>query len=252
MNGKTINRVLVVFTLFFWTAFVIGLALPAWSDESDYHGAYAGSYYGSGSGYDYGFWVAIAAPSSSDSVFLSYSQRDGFGDGGYLNYQGEAAGVGYYYSYSVINNSSIEADVNASGSVSGIWSNTYSGESGTFSGNAITSSPQEGTYSGSLSGDATGTWSMTVASNGYITGTINVEGATSSFEGGAHPDGYMVAIGTDSYGDDFSVFGRISGSSASGSWYSNSGDAGAFTTESGSGDGGGSGGGCFISSLTGK
>ena len=249
MNGKTINRVWAVFVFFFWAAFVIGLASPAWSDESDYHGTYAGRYEGP----DYGYWVAVVAPSSSDSVFLSYSQRDSFGDGGYLNYQGETAGVGNYYSYSVINNSTIEADVTSSGSVSGYWSNSYSSESGAFSGNAITSSPQEGTYSGPLSGDATGTWSMTVGSDGYITGTINVEGTTSSFEGGAHPDGYMVAIGTDSYGYDFSVFGQISGSSASGSWYSDSGETGTFATGSGSSDGGGGGsGGCFISSLAEK
>lgn len=137
----------------------------------------------------------------------------------------------------------------STGSASGTWSNLT--QSGTFSGNAITSSPQAGTYSGSIAGDATGTWSMTVGTDGYITGSITVGDETSFFKGGAHPEGYMVAIGTDSDDTDFSVFGQISGSSASGSWTSESGAAGTFTT-TGGGSGGGSGGssgGCFVGLL---
>ena len=252
MNPKTHKRINAAVPLIFWTICIIGLALPAWSAESDYHGTYAGSF----SGDDSGYWVAVVNSSSSDSVFLSYSTVYDYGDGGYLYFQEESSGVGTYYSQSVINESVIEAFITAAtGGVIGNWINNYNSTSGELVGNAITSSPQEGTYSGSIAGDATGTWSMTVASNGYLTGAINVESATSYFEGGAHPDGYMVGIGTDAYGDDFSFFGRISGTSASGSWSSESGDEGTFTTGGGSSGGGGSGGGgggCFISSLTGK
>jgi hypothetical protein len=247
-NAIKISFTAVLFVIF--TAGCLWFAAPVWSAESDYYGTYAGDF----SGDDSGYWVAIISSSPSDSVFLSYSTTYDMGDGGYIYYWGEYGEIGNYYSYSVINGTYIDAYINgATNSVGGEWSNSSELENGTFTGNAITSCPQEGNYSGTIAGDATGTWSMTVHSNCYITGSVSLEEETASFEGGAHPDGYLVVIGTDSYGNDFSVYGEISGPSASGLWYSETGDAGTFdTTGSGGGGSGGGGGGCFIGSLVNK
>lgn len=225
---------------------LLGLASAAWCAEIDYDGTYAGTFTGDDSGY----WVAVIN-SAGDSMFLSYS-NSGDGDGGYVTYYNETLTVGNYYGWSEVFNSYIDAYIDSSdGSVTGDWSNAT--ESGTFSGDAVNSISYAGSYSGSFAGDDTGSWSMTIASNGHITGTISPSsGGTYSFEGGCHPNGYIVAVG-DSGGVAFAVFGQISGSSVTGGWESEDGYSGTISSSGSSGSSGGGGGsGCFIMSLIGE
>jgi hypothetical protein len=222
--------------------FLAGLVSAAWCAEVDYDGTYAGTY----SGDDSGYWVGII-DSGGDSLYLSYSTVDDEGDGGYVYYDGESGTVGSFHSWSEMNGSYASADIDSSGgSVSGTWSNSYASTSGTITGSEVVSISHAGSYSGTFAGDDSGTWSMTIASNGYITGTISPEsGGSYTFEGGCHPDGYIVAVG-DSGGTAFAVFGRISGSSVTGGWESEDGYSGTISS------GGSSDGGCFIMSLVGE
>jgi len=228
--------------------FLCGVASTAWGAEADYHGTYAGTFEGD----DNGVWVAVIGSSPSDGVYLSYSTDYGQGDGGYVHWDGEIGTIGNYYSTSLINGSYSEASVDSTdGTVSGNWKNLP--EVGKLSGNRITSCDYEGNYTGTFRGDASGTWTMAIAANGYVTGVMVNDGSSYGFEGGCHPDGRVIVIGEDGYGDYFSVFGQISGSSISGSWTTESGDEGTFKTgSSSSGGGGGGGGGCFILSLIGR
>jgi hypothetical protein len=238
--------------IFVAVLFLLGSVSTVWCAEGDYDGTYAGSF----SGDDSGYWVGII-DTGSDSLYLSYSTASGEGDGGYVSWRGsaESGTVGNYYGWSVINDSYVDAFVDSSdGSVSGSWSNSSSGDSGTITGNEVTSISYAGSYSGTFSGDDSGNWSMTIASNGYVTGTISpASGGTHSFEGGCHPDGYIIVVGEDSTGVDFAVFGRVSGSSVSGEWITDDGYSGDVVSSGGSNDGdGGGGGGCFIMSLAGE
>jgi len=230
-------------------------ASPAGCSQPDYDGTYAGTYTGN----DDGFWVAVAPGSSSAAVFLSYSTIDDIGDGGYLSFGGETASVGNFRtSFTELRGSSVDADVDSSsGSVTGVWSN--SGDSGTLTGGKVSSCPQAGSYSGTFGGDDIGTWSLTIDANCHITGSMASSTSTNSgsFEGGCHPNGHALMVGAASTGDNFGVFGTISGSSFSGTWAADTGDSGTITSGSSSGgsssgsSGGGGGAGCFILSLLG-
>ncbi len=226
--------------------FTTGSALCA---ESDYYGTYAGTY----SGDDSGYWVAVI--SAADSVYLSYSTVTGYGDGGYIYYRAESGSTGEYYGWSAVQNTSIDPMYidSTTGAGSGEWENYTYGESGTFEGSKVTDSAYAGSYSGSIGGDVSGSWEMTIGSNGYITGTVTFEGATVSVEGGVHPAGYFAAVGTDPNNNDFSAYGQISGSSVSGGWISEDGSEGTISGggTGGGGDGGGDGG-CFISVIKGN
>jgi len=228
-----------------------GVASTAWCLSSDYYGTYAGRF----SGDDSGYWVAVI--SSSENVFLSYSTSRDEGDGGDVSFRSESGTVGNYYGYSEIEDTYINTFVDASNdSVSGTWNNSYSGDSGSLSGSAITSLAYAGSYSGNFSGDGSGSWTMVIDSDGYITGSMTSDEGRGTFEGGCHPDGYVMAIGEDAGYNDFAFFGQISGSSISGGWISETGDDGSFSTggssSDGSSSGGSSGGGCFILSLIGE
>ncbi len=228
-------------------------ASPTWSAQSDYNGTYAGTYTGD----DDGFWVAVAPGSSSAAVFLSYSTTYDQGDGGYLAFGGETVPVGNFWTLSTLfQGTYTDAYVNSSsGSVTGDWSNSSSGDSGTLTGSEILSCPQAGSYSGTFGGDDTGTWSLTIDANCYITGSMTSSTGSGTFEGGCHPNNHALMVGTSTGGDDFGVFGTISGSSFSGTWAAETGDSGTITSGSSSsssgGGGGGGGGGCFILSLLG-
>jgi hypothetical protein len=229
---------------------LLGLASATWSLPADYDG----TYYGTFSGDDGGVWVATVSY-TGDTVFLSYSTSSDQGDGGYMTYWGESGTVGNYYtSSSVIQSSWVDAYIDSTdGSVNGSWGNSSSGDTGTLSGSAYTSCSYAGSYSGNFSGDDSGNWSMTVASNGHITGTMSpASGGTYSFEGGGHPDGYIIVVGEDGYGTDFAVFGQISGGTVSGEWVSDDGYSGTVSSGGGGGGDGGGGGGCFIMSLAGE
>lgn len=237
--------------VFVSAVFLLGLVSAAWCAEGDYDGTYAGTF----SGDDSGYWVGIIN-TGSDSLYLSYSTDTGNGDGGYVSWfaGGESGTVGNYYGWSEIYDSYIDAYIDSSdGSVTGDWSNSSSGDSGTFTGDEVTSISYAGSYSGSFSGDDSGDWSMTIASNGYITGTISPDsGGTYSYEGGCHPDGYIIVVGDDGSGTAFAMFGQISGSSISGEWISEDGYSGTVSSSGGGGGGDGGGGGCFIMSLAGE
>ncbi len=232
---------IIALTVFFLSIF----SLTAWCAQSDYDGIYAGTYAGG----DNGYWVAIA-DSTDESAFLSYSTTNDTGDVGFLDWWGEAGGIGNYYTNSTeIQDSWVDAYIDsADGSVDGTWGNIYSGDTGTLSGDELTSSAYAGTYSGTFSGDDSGTWTLTIASNGYVTGSMTPNsGGIGYFEGGCHPAGFILVVG-EAGGDGFAVFGQISGSDINGSWISEDGSEGTIGTCS-SGGGGGGGGGCFISIL---
>jgi hypothetical protein len=95
---------------------------------------------------------------------------------------------------------------------------------------------------------------MTIAPNGHITGTMSpVNGGTYSFDGGCHPEGYIIVVGEGGFDTDFAVSGKISGGTVSGKWINEDGDSGSTVgTGGGDGDGDGGGGGCFIMSLAGE
>jgi hypothetical protein len=230
---------------------LLGLVSAAWCLPADYDG----TYYGTFSGDDSGIWVAVVSY-TGDTVFLSYSNSSGEGDGGYMSFYGEVGTVGNYYTpSSVIQGSWVDGYIDSTdGSVSGSWGNSYSGDTGTISGSAYTTFDYAGSYSGSFSGDDSGTWSMTIASDGYVTGTISpASGGTYSFEGGCHPDGHVIVVGEDDESTDFAFYGQISGSTVSGGWVSEDGYSGTVGSGSSGGDGDGDGGGgCFIMSLAGE
>jgi hypothetical protein len=222
-----------------------GPVMQAQGADIDYLGTYAGTFAGD----DQGYWVAVInATPFPDGVFLSYSTQSGSGDGGFLNFESEVIPIGRYTSTSVMHASGIAADIDSSsGEVTGTWENIN--EAGTFSGGRITSCPPEGAYSGQILGDASGTWTMAIAEDCYITGSATVEGDTLEFKGGAHPDGYVIAFGVDGHDDHFAFFGQVSDDGISGFWESEAGESGTFGPRISVGDDGGSGGGCFISHL---
>ncbi|MDY6903274.1 MAG: hypothetical protein SWH61_01190 [Thermodesulfobacteriota bacterium] len=235
-----------------------GLASSAWCDLSDYDGYYAGTY----SGDENGYWVASLSEDSDDYVFLSYAPATGNFDIGFFESWHENDGVGYFH-IDATELEETEADCNidsADGSVSGTWSNPYSGDSGTTEGQKMTSrSAYAGSrYSGTFTGDDTGTWTVTVASDGVIDGTMTSDaGGSSDIDGLCHPDGYLMCVNGDDADDGFVVFGAISGSSVSGAWAAEDGSEGTISgsgTTSGAstvvavpGDSGG--GGCFLQTL---
>lgn len=207
--------ILIVLLVCFLVTMIPGSALCT---ESDYYGMYAGTY----SGDDGGYWTAFI--SVADNVYLSYSMVTEYGDGCHIHYRDESDSIGEYYGWSAIQNTSIDPIHidSTTGSVSGEWKN-YPHEEGTLKGSKITSSIYDGLYSGNIDGDATGSWEMTIESNGHITGTATVEEETASFEGGVHPTGYFATVGTDPDNNDFAVYGQINETIVSGGWISESG-----------------------------
>ncbi len=235
-------------------ALLLGTASSVWGAPSDYDGTYSGTYTGD----DNGYWVAIA-DAVNGTAFLSFSTTRNAGDLGFMAFGGETAGVGNYFTGSTtIQDSSVDADITlATGSVSGTWSNNVSGDAGTLSGDLLTSSPHAGTYSGSFGGDDAGTWELTIAQNGHVTGTITSNsGGGGTFEGGCHADGVILIVGEADDGSGFALFGRISAGNITGSWIAEDGSEGTIgplgssgASGAGSSGGGGGGGGCFILSL---
>ena len=222
---------------------------PLWCDQPEYDGYYAGTY----SGDDNGIWIALVN-SSSDSLIMIYSTDSDDLDLGFLIWGGEIGGIGNYYIDSTeIFGSSFDADIDSlDDSVLGDWSNSFSGYSGWLEGSLVTSVAFEGDYSGTYRGEESGTWSVTIASDGSIIGsfTATSNNGFGDLVGVCHPDGYVLIVGVDSIsGMGIVMLGEITGSDVSGSWESETGDSGTFSTGSGGGGGGGGGGGCFINAL---
>ena len=230
--ARSTIRVTMVFLfgVIFVMAFCPTLVLSA---ESDYYGTYAGSY----SGDDRGYWVA--AISSTQKAWLSYSTVYDYVDAGYVSFISESGGVGY----SRCNNSEFQlvtADFyidSGTGSVTGTWDNSYFAMSGSISGKRVTACPIQGSYSGTYAGDANGTWRLAVGYDGYVTGEIEASGGKSSFQGGAHPNGTIFCLGSDSDGADFVVWARRQNSTISGRWVNVYGEQGSLSGKTVTGNG---------------
>ena len=235
--------------------FFLGISAVAWCGQSDYDGAYAGTYSGS----EDGIWIAVL-DSSDENVFLAYSPDTENVDVGNLDYWGEpSSGVGSFYTeYTSIHGSEIDIYVDSSdGSVTGTWENVD--ESGDIEGELFTSVDYDGDYSGTFTGDDSGTWVLTIDEDGYVSGTMETDDGDYDFEGVCHPDGYLIVAG-DTGDVEFLVFGSISGPTVTGHWITEDDDSGTISGTADGADGGtttstaggGGGGGCFISSLAGE
>jgi hypothetical protein len=245
------------FLVFGLAILFMGISSTAWSAQSDYDGSYAGTY----SGDDSGYWVAVADASGS-SAFLSWSTTYDRGDAGILTWWNEDAGIGNYYTNSTeIQGSFVDAYINSSDdSVDGTWSNSQSGDNGSLEGDKLDSSAFSGNYAGSFCGDDSGNWSITIGAEGEVTGNMDSNNyGNSSFVGVCHPAGYVFGIGENN-GEAFAFFGQLSGSNITGEWIAEDGSTGVLSTgtcNSGGGDddddggGGGGGGGisCYIDGL---
>jgi hypothetical protein len=194
---------------------------------------------------------------------MSWSTKYNRGDAGELYWWSDFdPPTGNYWTPSTaIQGSYVDAYINnTTFHVTGDWSNSTSGDSGTLSGDIIDASTYAGSYSGFFCGDDTGTWNLTIDNDGSVTGTmISDTYGPNNMIGVCHPDGYVLGIG-ESGGDVFGFFGQISGSAISGQWLAadTEGSTGSISASAcpssggggGGGDGGG-GGGCFILSLVG-
>lgn len=251
--------------------FLLGLASSAWCDLEDFDGFYTGTY----SGDENGYWVSSASSNTDEYVFLSYAPDAGEGDVGLTDELQEIDGKGYFnISTTEIQKTRVNSIVDsADGSVTGTWVNPFSGDNGTLEGQKMTSSPYEGNrYSGTFAGADAGTWSVKVAADGAIDGSITsyAGGGSRDIDGICHPDGYLMMVNGDDGNDEddgFVVFGAIAGSSVSGVWYAEDGGEGTISGNASGGGGGGAnnnnagaaagggdggGGGCFLSTLAGE
>jgi hypothetical protein len=254
--NKRISFSPYVVRFIFVAALFLGFSSYAWSAQSDYDGSYAGTY----SGDDSGYWVAVA-DASGTSAFLSWSTTYDRKDAGILTWWNENAGIGNYYTGSTeIQGSFVDAYIDsADDSIDGSWSNSQSGDSGSFEGEKLDSSAFSGNYSGSFCGDDSGDWTISIGAEGEVTGNMDSDNfGRSSFIGVCHPAGYVFGIGENN-GEAFAFFGQINGSNINGEWVSEDGSSGLLSTGICSADGGddegddddGSGGSisCYIDSL---
>lgn len=245
MSTRTLLRKTAGWVTCFFAA-VIFLAPPGLCAVSDYAGLYSGTF----SGGDSGIWISIIQ-SGGSAAFISWSyslhQTDGT-DGLSINDSGDISGW-------TENGAYLDIDVDSSsGTVTGTWAG--GGNNGSLQGSqcdATALSALAGTYTGSISGDASGSFSVTAASSGYVSGSITVEGDTIPVEGGFDCDGNIILDASGEAGIKGTVF---SNGSISGSWYSYDGYTGSFSGSSSGGgtsvdgDGGsGSGGPCFIQMI---
>jgi hypothetical protein len=188
----------------------IGTVATTWGVEEDYDGVYAGTF----SGDDNGVWVALI-DSNSENIFLTHSTENGNADGGNPLFE-EYGGVGEFWGITQLYGTAIEGSINlANDSISGLWESIYD-QSGSFTGSAVTSNAYEGSYSGTFEGDLTGTWSLTIDSDGYLTGSAIESGNTYPFIGGCHPDGYIIVFGEDDYASTYAASALITNGSISG------------------------------------
>ncbi len=74
------------------------------------------------------------------------------------------------------------------------------------------------TWSGSLTGDQTGTWTFTVAANASISGTVDTPSGTFTLSGGLTPAGDLTGTQAENADGYAQIYGAISGDSFSGTW----------------------------------
>ena len=226
---------------------IISLALSAPCAISDYAGTYSGTF----SGGDAGIWMALVEANGNVN-FICWSNSLYEPDGSESMSVDESGNI----SGTTDNGSFFYATIDPSGDVSGTWSG--GGNNGTLTGdkcNATILSDLSGTYEGSVSGDASGSFSIVLNSIGHVTGNASVEGDKYSIEGGFDDQGNIILdIGGDA-GLKGTVF--LSGS-VNGNWYhyyeyasgTFSGSKTSDSTDSGGDGDGGGGGGCFIELLS--
>lgn len=247
------------------------VAAQAWGATlADYDGNYAGSY----SGNDKGVWIALHDDANELHGFLMFSTDDNVADFGGLEDLGEKDGVREFGVETEIYGTGIDSFFTLdTGSVTGTWLNKETEENGKITGELVTAIPFAGTYSGTFTGDTppeedikeikkisaessdiTGTWEMIVANDGVISGTATASSAygteTITIVGGAHPDGYIIAVGLAKEEEDEEpvaiFYGTVADRTASGSWLGEGGSIGTFT---GTLETSSSGTNCFIGSV---
>lgn len=178
-------------------------------------------------------------------MYLTYSTLHKDTDGGDLDYESEELnGVMYFGDYSTWANTYIQFEITLSdGSVEGEWSNSLTHESGPLMGDKVTLCPDAGLYSGKFSGDESGRWTITIENDCTMTGTLTSSEGTSDIWGGGHPTGYVIFSGKDPYGSNIIGGGQIDDGEVSGTWKTQFGGEGTFSTERDDE------GGCFIKSV---
>ena len=229
------------------------IGIPAWSVIDDY----VGFYYGSFGGGNNGRWIARVESTGEVGMLIWSTDNDEMDADSVITVDGNNGN----FNGITDDGTSITGDIDdVTSGVTGTWSN--SGVTGTLSGTGFdpsSVSPYVGCYSGTFTGDDTGTWSIRVHSNASVTSTVSPDsGGNYAFGGGIDPAGRVFLM--DQSSGDVGIFGQISGSGVTGvpvtgMWKdkSNS-DEGPITGNSvdcpsGTGDGGGGGGGCFISTM---
>lgn len=235
---------------------VLAGALNGRCAETYYYGNYAGTFTGG----DDGVWVGVLSAHDLAHLFISYSTKYDYGDGGNISLTSETAPLGTFSGTSLKGNTVTVTVDSSDGSVTGSWSNPPL--SGSLEGDIVTSSPFAGEYTGEIKGDVTGTFAGTIDSTGTVTLTATVDGNDMEILGACHPDGWLMGYGPDPDNNIIGMVGKFSGSDIAGDWESETGDIGTFsgtrtvtssdddsTSSSDDGGGGGGGGGCFMKSL---
>lgn len=120
------------------------------------------------------------------------------------------------------------------------------GSSGDDGDNAYTSPYAGTTWSGSVGGGQTGSWSFTVAADARITGTVVTSAGTYTVTGGLLDSGVLTGASADSSSGSARLFGSVNGTVFTGTWSGdwglvalNQGSSGSFNGSRSTGSGGG-------------
>lgn len=138
--------------------------------------------------------------------------------------------------------------ISTAGEISGTW--TYTTYTGSFSGQPDDGSVSvfAGDYSGTFGGDASGTWTTTISSEGEAAGQMLRQGESTPdtiYLGLVDGAGNIIAM---TY-SEISIKGTVDTSGAiSGTW-SDGTYSGTFTNQAAADSGGGGGGGCFLNTM---
>ena len=172
---------------------------------------YAGVYSGNIAGNDSGPWMGVVESTGrTKMVFYSniYQTMDG-SQGYYVDSSGNLTAV------SLVNRAVFSVSFDTGGNILGTWASPNSA-SGTISGSRQTNnSKYAGTYTGTISGGDSGSWTIVIDSSGLISGSGSSQNVGSfNFDGAVDNTGFLMGV-TEEAG----AFGSISGNSLSGSWF---------------------------------
>lgn len=187
---------------------------------SDFAGTYSGTY----SGDDHGKWT-LKCNSQGTVLVVSWTIGNDSADGGTgaINAAGE-------FTVSMSEGAALRGKIDAGGKVTGSWTHLYEDVSGTFSGRK--NLPHElavfvGTYAGRFSGDASGSWTLAIDSEGLC----NISSRIDSDPQSTHGYGIINYTGEFISEMENGVFqhGIIDSSgSVRGTWYDPEGGSGTF------------------------